>query len=583
MARMIPNTVHSSIRSGAEHRMFNVIKTADRTDNWVCLHSLGLARHDTKRLGEIDFVLVTTHGVFVLEVKGGRISRQSGAWIYTDRFGREYVKNESPFDQAASAMFTLERELRQAFEGTRIADVLIGFGIIAPDIEFDVLGPDVERTQVYDLTDRGRAFRNYIDRLADFSRSRDPRTRRGLRDHEIERVAAFLRGDFDLIPSLDTLLDDTENQLLQLTEEQFVVLDMLEEEPRVIIEGAAGCGKTVLAIEAVRRMARRGDRVLFTCYNRLLADRLRENLAGTFSSDRAVVGSLHQLFAKLINESSLAQEFEERRVQLSEDQIFAELMPELALYAAMEDVTPRFDVLVVDEAQDVLTSDVLEVLSALLKQGVDNGRWWLFLDSNNQASVYGKFDQAVFDRLRNSARQQYLTVNCRNTKEIAYQTALIAEPKLTAAARIDGPPVEFVSFSRDKSPIDKLEEILPELKKDGIRRDRITVLLTHAPDERAKSKLTRLGLVSSRERSTDAEDAGTAPMWAVVSGFKGLENDVIILVGVDDVVDDWWRSICYVGMSRARTRLCVVLSSECEEIRKQRWKVQLEQACHGQS
>ena len=67
MARMIPNTIHSSVRSGAERRIFNVIKNAERTDNWICLHSLGLARHDTKRLGEIDFVLVTMHGVFVLK------------------------------------------------------------------------------------------------------------------------------------------------------------------------------------------------------------------------------------------------------------------------------------------------------------------------------------------------------------------------------------------------------------------------------------------------------------------------------------------------------------------------------------
>lgn len=113
---MIPNMVHSSVRSGAERRLFNVIRSAERTDNWICFHSLGLARHDYKRVGEVDFVLVATYGVFVLEVKGGRIRRDGGSWINTDRYGEEHWKNEGPFEQAASAMFTLEREASTTFQ-----------------------------------------------------------------------------------------------------------------------------------------------------------------------------------------------------------------------------------------------------------------------------------------------------------------------------------------------------------------------------------------------------------------------------------------------------------------------------------
>lgn len=573
---MIPNTIHSSVRSGAERRMFNVIKNAERTDNWICLHSLGLARHDTKRLGEIDFVLVTMHGVFVLEVKGGRVRRQSGTWIYTDKFDREHFKIEGPFDQAAGSMFTLERELRSAFPGTRIADVLVGFGVIVPDINFDVIGPDIDRAQVYDINDRQRPFRTYIDRLADFARSRESRRRRGLRDAEIRQVADYLRGDFDLIPGLDMLIEDTEHQLLQLTEEQFVVLDVLENDPRVIIEGAAGCGKTVLALETVRRTARNGDRILVTCYNRLLADRLSEKLADEFAADHVVVVSLHQLFSKLINESSVAQEFEHRRAQLSDRQIFEELMPELALYAALEEVMPRFDVLIVDEAQDVITSDNLEVLSELLNGGMDDGRWWLFLDSNNQASIYGKFDRSIFDKLRINSREQVLTINCRNTKEIAYHTSLMAQSKLTISARIEGPPVEFISYSKKNSPFEKLREILRKLKKKGVHGKRITILLARSPDNQTQIELRKLGISAMREQSGGARSTGSEPTWSVVSGFKGLESDVIILVGIENVVDDWWQAVCYVGMSRARSILYIILTSECEELRKRRWETELE-------
>ena len=74
------------------------------------------------------------------------------------------------------------------------------------------------------------------------------------------------------------------------------------------------------------------------------------------------MASLHQLFSRLINESSFDQELEHRREKLSDQQVFDQLMPELALYAAMEEVMPRFDRVVADEAQDVLTPDTLEGL-----------------------------------------------------------------------------------------------------------------------------------------------------------------------------------------------------------------------------
>lgn len=65
MTRMIPETIHSSVQSTAEKRIFEVIRDAPNTDRWVCLHSLGLAQHDTKRRVEIDFVLLTHRVAYV--------------------------------------------------------------------------------------------------------------------------------------------------------------------------------------------------------------------------------------------------------------------------------------------------------------------------------------------------------------------------------------------------------------------------------------------------------------------------------------------------------------------------------------
>ena len=59
MARMIPSTIHSSVRSGAERRLFKAIRDSPGTESWVVLHSLALAKHESKRRGEIDFLFLT--------------------------------------------------------------------------------------------------------------------------------------------------------------------------------------------------------------------------------------------------------------------------------------------------------------------------------------------------------------------------------------------------------------------------------------------------------------------------------------------------------------------------------------------
>ena len=77
-------------------------------------------------------------------------------------------------------------------------------------------------------------------------------------------------------------------QLKELTEQQFVTLNTLSKQKRVAISGCAGSGKTFLAIEQAKRLARRGMSVLVTCYNRNLADWLRRHLAEQARTDLAL-------------------------------------------------------------------------------------------------------------------------------------------------------------------------------------------------------------------------------------------------------------------------------------------------------
>ena len=66
------------------------------------------------------------------------------------------------------------------------------------------------------------------------------------------------------------------------------------------------------------------------------------------------------------------------------NQFYQSLLPEMFMEAMLEQGMEQLDVLVLDEAQDLLTSPYLDVLDLLLKVGVGKGRWCIFLDAEQQ-------------------------------------------------------------------------------------------------------------------------------------------------------------------------------------------------------
>lgn len=580
MTAMVPPTIHSSVPSGAERRLFNVIAAAADTDGWRCLHSLGLSHHGRKRRGEIDFLLITPAGMFVLEVKGGRIRRERGQWVYTDRWGVEHRKNESPFDQAASAMFSLERHLREQFANRpRMANVMLGCAVMVPDVQFDALGVEADRRQVYDRRTQEHPFTDFVRGLVEYTRSVQSAPRNGLHKQEIEELVEHLRGDFDLVPVFAVRADDVNEGLRQLTRSQYECLSRANERDRLLVEGSAGTGKTVLALELARREARAGRRVLLLCFNVLLAARLRGAIAEPEVEGAIHVNHLHGYLRGLISEAGLEGEFARARADArDEGEVFRTLYPYYAELAIAHGAGRKFDALILDEGQDVLTSDVLNVLDASLRGGLQAGRWRVFLDSNEQAAVYGNMDPDAYARLEAMAVTRGLGVNCRNTKEIELATRAIARPRAMAAAWLRGESVErrWYSKSSDLAPV--LRSLLGELATDRVELNRVTILFPRTPTQEMHAALRSAAVHEVTPEDVARPDGQRTLSWSTVSAFKGLENDLIVLAGVERIDTPWWQAVTYVGMSRARVRLYVVLNEALRPLVEERFEELLRDA-----
>ena len=551
MARMLPPFIDDAIESSAERRLFRAIQE-ELPEGWTVLHSLGNILHERKPWAEIDFVLVGPLGVFCLEVKGGRVARRDGVWEFTDRYGNVAPKREGPFEQVGPAAAQIRNFLSGKLPELR--SCIVGYGVVTPDIRFEVVGPDIEPQIVYDDRDTARSFMDYVSRLHEYWDGR-LKLRRSLSIESQRQVVNLLRPDFDMRPSLGSRLRTVERELVRFTEEQFRVLDGLAENPRVLVRGTAGTGKTLLAAEEAKRRVAMGERVLLCCFNRMLAEHLKgiEQLRGV------EIHHFHGLLHRMIREAGLEQNLPDA----GEDQLFRVHMPALALEAIVQDDMPaRYDAVVIDEGQDLLVDDFIDVLDVLLVGGIRSGTWRIFLDPNQD--LFEGTEPGGASLVEQASSVQYrLTTNCRNTQPIATTAALMGGILPSDAMRASGPDVEWIWYRDDRHQRRALGRRLSRLISADHVDWRSIVVLT-------RRRLENSGLADGLpDCPLPIQDVRNSDKRAIhhstITAFKGLEADVVVLADVQQLSEAAFKLEHYVAASRARGLLIVSLREELRD------------------
>jgi hypothetical protein len=570
MARMVPAAFDESTVSAAERKLFELLKHDPATSEWIVLHSLGLSRRRNKPYGEIDFVvLIPRCGVFCLEVKGGRIACRDGEWETTDRYGQTERLRRSPFLQGRECMFAVRDSVLNRAPLGFPAGVVYGYAVVMPDISFRERSTEWEPWQAIDRDALARSIAIPLLKLAAEQRklhhdaSAEEPTASTMRT-----IRQLLRPDFEVVVSRGATIEDTEAQLLRLTEEQFDALDLLAGNERCLFEGAAGTGKTMLAFEYARRSSRGGRRTLLICFNRLLGDWLTRQAADLSNAQHLRTGSYFKLLRDTIVRSSIAREFLEREACGQNAELYEDTYSVCGKLAVEEQNEP-YDVLVMDEAQDLLQHGVLEVLNVWLRGGLAEGSWAIFGDFQRQAIFgTGKGDE-LKDLLRRFAPQSTkgrLTFNCRNTRNIGEETALLSgfvSPPYRMG-QVLGSPVDYRYYKSREGQATLVADQLRRLLEDGVQPRDIVVLSRHRLPNSGVANLEGGGVF----RLVDAFDYSPtrsrvpAIRFATAQAFKGMESPVVILCDVDQVSDGEPQSLLYVAMSRARSHLIVLAQQE---------------------
>lgn len=330
-------------------------------EGWIAWHSLRV-RGDRGWEGEGDFVVaVPNRGVLVLEVKGGAIEVRGGQW-----YQNGLLMKKVPRDQAHNfaRLLKLKLEARGLLEQQVPRRAIV---TVFPDTPFSEEPSEgaVEGACLgqQDLPTLGQELRDIAERLLPGAPPRDRKWLDGLHALWCETWTPTLKlGDRTRL---------REQELVALDARQLALLEGVAPNPRLLVRGGAGTGKTLVARELYERLVEplkeQGREPLYLCSTSALA-------AGLRGWGIQNAWTVRELAARLLEQAGeKLQDGAHRSAWRSETW-------ELAPLAAAADAVPKLDLrygaVVVDEGQD-LTDNDWELVQALAGSGI----LWIFADT----------------------------------------------------------------------------------------------------------------------------------------------------------------------------------------------------------
>jgi hypothetical protein len=543
MARMVPFPMLPT-ESSAERRLYEgFLEQLD--ESYVVYHSVDwvLAGRNAPVQGEADFVVAHPEaGVLVLEAKGGSLAYDPDTrrWTQTGHSGTHHP-SEDPFHQARDEMHSL-KQILQAQPGSRDWMPSYGYAVAFPDGDYPFdAHPGAPARYAIDRDDLGRLAIRIREVMQDWQRSDRTFGAKGM-----DALASALGYRVEIRTPLKLLFGEEDRTIVELTEDQAYVRSLVLHRKRAAVTGPAGSGKTILATEISRHVAESGKRTLLTCFNKRLAEHLQ---ASTHGVPNLHVAHFHGLCMELAREAGLSPL---EPAGPEDREWFEQTLPGL-LEEAARMLGPRFDAIVVDEAQDFRGWWWPALLS--LHEEPDSGTLFLFAD--NGQNLYGG------DALPVSPDEILppLPHNLRNTRAIHEFVAVYYEPELPGPGLAKGPDgraVEVLGYDNDDELARLVEVVLINLvEQEQIPLDDI-VLLT--PSGKAKSRLWARGALG-RFRLSDRVEPDTV-LWSSVHAFKGLERPIVILAEIGDKRDEEVATYLRAGATRARNHLIVIAATD---------------------
>lgn len=382
------------------------------------------------------------------------------------------------------------------------------------------------------------------------------------------RVERFLGDILELVPDPGAAIGQATKLVARLSGGLATWARQLDFSPfRLRVLGTAGSGKTQLALAECQAALRAGLRPLYVCYNRPLADHIRDLMP-----EGVQVASFHFLADRFIREQGVVPDYRDPSVwrHLEENLLHADVPNHW-----------RFDVIVIDEGQDFTPAWRDAVLRLLHGEGRV-----IWLEDPTQ-NLYDRPSVPLDGWVTLRSNTNYRCPRDVVDLLVRLGAAHDARPDLLAASPFESAQVEFLTY-RDGDCADmyrQTKQAIATCLDNGFGVADTALVSFHGRSRSALLTLDRLGSYTLRSFTGEYDALGTPILRdgdlqaESVYRFKGQTAAAVVLTEIDFAELDalGWRKL-FVGMTRARLKLVLVLSERAAAVLLEGWRRRVSEA-----
>lgn len=373
-----------------------------------------------------------------------------------------------------------------------------------------------------------------------------------------ERILSHWTREIPSIPRPDDFTTMERFSRQGLSNEQQLVFDRINTERYVHVKGAAGTGKTLIALASAASFAKEGKRVLYVCFNKALAESCRFECP---NAANVTIAHMHGLGAVLLGKDYSIRENGKFCRTKTDENIMKTLPQDFATNKKV-----KYDVLLIDEAQDLTRDNVFTLLS-LLKR---DRHVAVFSDQcQTLFATEWELDTSLFDC---PLHEEILSKNYRNTDKIhSHFKDLSGE---TTSVMLRDCPGFSTKEVESVIGVDRIRTIVEDLLAQGRYPSEIAILTDEGVDtipllqaSNPRGTPNPVPIKSYNAKSSWNDGKKILRQWhenkcilkETIQSFKGLEANCVILIPSAKIANEEKKNrLRYVGESRAKYELYIV-------------------------
>lgn len=518
--RVIP----SAYKGNGEKKTRDLIKQLDCKSFELAYWSIHVHEHATKEFSDIDFLLLTERGLCCFEVKGGRVEYADGKTTYTNRYGKRNTKLESPNAQAAGNKRALKQRIEFQFPEYKNA-FCYAHAVVFPDQYWDFSSDSFEMKKqvIFDKAsfDKGpQELKKFLSKLFTyFDKETVYKNAKPLDAKIIKKLREFLRPNFEYLPSLNHQLDDVDNHILEMTSEQLNVLNSIDGNDRIIVDGSAGSGKTILALHTAEKLVNEKINCCYLVRNRFWNDAIKHKFTKIGCDVLCLEKNFH--------------------------------------------TNKKYEAIIVDEGQDLLSEDCFNNFLSLLELPLHKSQVYWFMDSYNQSHLYEDIDIETIELLSGDFFKYKLNENCRNPIEVIKETNKLTGTNIQYSRNANSREMKYEILDSDNKEKhgNKVQKIIDELVAEGAMLEDICLVTLTNSDDSCINFLQSNTKTMVHDFCMPTHGVNKIKFYDVRS-IKGQESKFVIIIDCYSTQSlDNLKNYLYTALTRATFHPSIVINA----------------------